>query len=134
MPGVPKQLEKIRRSFHGSWCFHLPNLTLATGDVITTFVPGFVGSIVKVWLAVTTAVTSATTANLAYNLEIGTVNLVGGVVTINSNAAVGTVFNGTVVKGSNNFDNDDTLSVEVVVTTAATGGTVILVVEYEGKI
>ena len=134
MVGVPSQLEKIPNTSHGSWCFHLPNLTLSTGDVLTNFTPGFVGSIVKAWLVVTTAVTSATTANLAYNLEINALDIVGGVVTINTNAAVGVVANGTVVKGSNNFDKDDTISLKVAVTVAATGGTVVLVVEYEGSI
>ena len=134
MPGTPSQFEKTRNTFHGSWCFHLPSLTLATGDVLTNFTPGFAGSIVKAWLVVTTAVTSATTANLAYNLEINVLNIVGGIVTISTNAVAGTVINGTVIKGSNNFDKDDTISLEVVVTTAATGGTAILVVEYEGKV
>ena len=133
MVGVPSQLEKTPDTFHGSWCFHIPNLTLSTGDVLTNFTPGFVGSIVKVWLVVTTAVTSATTANLAYNVEINALNIVGGVVTISTNAAVGVVANGTVVTGSNNFDNNDTISLEVAVTVAATGGTVMLVIEYEGS-
>ena len=134
MVGIPSQFARRPSTFHGSWCFHLPNLTLTTGDVLTNFTPGFAGSIVKAWLVVTTAVTSVTTANLAYNLEINALNIVGGVVTISTNAAVGTAVNGTVVTGSNNFDKDDTISLEVVVTVAATGGTVMLVVEYEGKI
>lgn len=131
---VPAQFEIGANRFHGSLCFHLPDLTVGTGDVLTDFVMGFPGYVARTWLVVTTAITSAGTANVAFNLEINSVNLTGGVVTISANSAAGTFISGTVITGGQHFDANDTMSLELTETVAPTGGTVMFVIEYEGKI
>lgn len=134
MPGVPNQFEQARGVAHGSWVFYLPDLTGGTGDLLTNFVPGFAGRIVNTYLIVVTTVTSAGTADVDFNLEVGAVNMGGGVVNIATNAAAGAYVAGTAITGSNNFDRDDTISLELVETVAPTGGAVNFVVEYETKV
>lgn len=102
---------------------------LANGDVLTAWTPGFSGKIVKVEFAVTVPVTTAAKA-ATLNLEIGTTNLTGGVVSLTSAncTPLGAVIAGTAVTAANSFGPTDTLSVEAAsVTTFVEGAGVLLV-------
>jgi hypothetical protein len=109
--------------------------TIVDGDIVTGYVPGFKGKIVKAsWLCtqVTTDADGATTLNL----EIGTTNLTGGVITVNNAACktLGLVTDGTAISGNNSFNATDAISIEASSTTAFNSGAdgfgaILLVVE-----
>jgi len=101
----------------------------AAGDVLTTYTPGFSGTIEKVsWYQMVPVTTPTKAASL--NLEIGTTNLTGGVIALTSATCtpMGAVINGTAVTGGNTFDSDDTISIEAASVTAFTEGTGMLIV------
>ena len=92
--------------------------TLADGDVVTTLTPGFAGQIDTVDFFTHAAVTTAAKAS-TLNLEIGTTNLTGGVVSLTSAACTpaGAKVAGTAVTAANTFSASDTISVEAASTT-----------------
>ncbi|HOV81446.1 MAG TPA: hypothetical protein PLQ01_02075 [Methanothrix sp.] len=106
----------------------LANIT-AAGDVVTTMVPGFAGRILKVFFVVTTKVTTASKA-VTLNLEIGTTDLTGGVVSLTSAncGTLGAVVAGSAITGNNVFSETDSISVEAASVTAFTEGEGMLVV------
>lgn len=97
--------------------------TVADGDILTTFTPGFAGKITKVDFAVTTKVTTGSKLS-TLNLEIGTTNLTGGAVALTSAncTPLGAVVAGTAVTGNNSFSSTDTISIEAASTTAFSEG------------
>ena len=112
--------------------FELPvNLASVTadGDVLATFTPGFNGRVKKVEFATTVPVTTAA-KRADFNLEIGTTNLTGGVVSVTSAAAtpLGAIIAGTAVTGANAFKSTDTISVEAASVTAHAEGAGLLIV------
>lgn len=106
---------------------------LTNGDVVTTYTPGFAGVIEKVSFVVTDPATTADKA-ATLNLEIGTTNLTGGVITLSSAAGgnaltLGKVADGTAITAANVFGAADTISVEAASVTAfAEGEGVLLIV------
>ncbi len=86
---------------------------LADGDIVTTFTPGFAGTIEKISFVVTDPATTADKA-ATLNLEIGTTNLTGGVLSLTSTACgtLGKVTDATAITGNNAFEDTDTISVE----------------------
>ncbi len=106
----------------------LANIT-AAGDVVTTMVPGFAGRILKVFFVVTTKVTTASKA-VTLNLEIGTTDLTGGVVSLTSAncGTLGAVVAGSAITGNNVFSETDSISVEAASVTAFTEGEGMLVI------
>ena len=103
---------------------------LVTGDVVTTFIPGFVGSIQKLfWVQKKAEATGGKSATLY--ATINSVNVVGGLVTLTSATLtpMGKMIAGTAVTGSNVFDKDDTISIKSTVTVAFadSGGTLYIV-------
>lgn len=99
------------------------------GDVLTTFTPTFAGTIEKVEFFVTTAATTA--AKLTdLNLEIGTTNVTGGVVSLTSAncTPLGARVAGTAITAANTFSATDTISVESANTTAFIEGQGVLVI------
>jgi len=102
---------------------------LATGDVLTTYTPGFAGTIVKVSAAVIEPTTDVD-ADATINLEIGTTNLTGGVVTLSdaNMTPLGTVVDGTAITAANVFTASDTISIETVVTNAFSDGEILLII------
>ena len=111
---------------------------LADGDIVTEFVPGFAGSILKASVVVTDPVTTADDA-ATLNLEIGTTNVTGGAVALDSAAGssnvdtLGDVVEGTPITGNNTFTDSDTISVEASSVTAfAEGEGVLLIVLQSG--
>lgn len=103
---------------------------VANGDVVTNYAPGFAGAIKKVSFVVTDPVTTAGKA-ATINLEINTVDVTGGVLSLTSAncTPLGAVVNGTAITGNNVFTATDTISVEASSVTAfAEGEGVLLIV------
>lgn len=96
---------------------------LANGDIVTAFTPGFAGTIEKISFVVTDPATTADKA-ATLNLEIGTTNLTGGVLSLTTVACgtLGKVTDATAITGNNAFKDDDTISVEAADVTAFTEG------------
>ncbi|MGB9886747.1 MAG: hypothetical protein ACPLRW_07115 [Moorellales bacterium] len=100
------------------------------GDVVTNYIPGFAGAIKKVSFVVTDPVTTASKA-ATLNLEIGTTDVTGGVLSLTSAncGTLGAVINGTAITGNNVFSATDSISVEASnVTAFAEGEGVLLIV------
>lgn len=105
---------------------------LANGDIVTTYTPGFAGVIEKVTFVTTDPATTGDKA-ATLNLEIGTTNLTGGVVSLTSAAGGGTLTlgkltEGTAVTANNVFGASDTISVEASSVTAFVEGEGVLLV------
>jgi hypothetical protein len=107
----------------------VPLAGLVTGDIVTTYTPGFAGTIVKISAVVTVATTDVD-ADATINMEIGTTNLTGGVVTLADSTVTprGAVIDGTAITAANVFTAVDTISVEAVVTNAFTDGEITLLI------
>lgn len=104
----------------------------ANGDILTAWTPGFAGKILSVDFAVMKAVTTAS-KRADFNLEIGTTNVTGGVVSVTSAAATpqGTIIAGTAVTGANTFAATDTISIEAANVTAHAEGSGWLLVKVQ---
>lgn len=105
----------------------IPNIlmsTIADGDLVTNFTPGFAGKIVKTYWIQDVPVTTADKLS-TLNLEIGTTNLTGGEVALTSAACTpkGKVIAGAAITAGNYFGATDTISVEAASTTAFVEGT-----------
>lgn len=110
--------------------------TVTTGDVVTAFTPGYSGKITAMSFLVNEKVTTAS-KNASFNAEIGTTNVSGGIVTVNSTnaATLGVVVAGSSITGNNTFGASDTISIEAdtVAAFAEGGGTLYLRIEnYSG--
>lgn len=97
-------------------------------DIITEYTPGFAGYIEKVSF-VTETVTTDTDADMTIQLEIGTTDITGGVVTLtDTNTAatspdtVGKVIDGSDVTADNEFADSDSISAYVGITNAFDDG------------
>lgn len=103
--------------------------TVADGDVLTTYTPGFAGRIESVAFAVTQEVTTGSKAS-TLNLEIGTTDLTGGVVALTSAncTTLGAVVAGSSVTAANVFTSTDTISIEASSTTAFAEGAGVLLI------
>lgn len=104
----------------------VPNITMSTianGDLVTNFTPGFAGKIVKIyWVQDVPVTTGAKLSTL--NLEIGTTNVTGGEVALTSALCTpkGAVIAGASITAANIFGATDTISVETASTTAFVEG------------
>lgn len=92
----------------------LASMTTSAADLVTAFVPGYRFKILAVDFY-TTTVGAGTSASQAINLEIGTTNLTGGVVTVTqaSTDTLGEATAGTAVTAANTGTASDSISVEV---------------------
>jgi len=101
--------------------------TLANGDTVTNWTPGFAGTIIKFAAVVTVAVsTSAKAASI--NLEIGTTNVTGGVIALTGVYALGVTIASSAISAANTFTDTDTISIEAsAVTTFSEGAGVFLI-------
>jgi len=95
----------------------------ANGDVLTGYVPGFNGKVLSLDFNVIAPVTTAS-KRADFNLEIGTTDVTGGVVSVTSAAATpqGTVIAGSAVTAANEFTATDALSLEAASVTAHAEG------------
>ncbi len=104
----------------------LPITSLATGlstsaiDLLTGYTPGYRFKLLGLSFVTTVAGTGAG-ASQVFNLEIGTTNVTGGVLTLTlaSQATIGTVTAATAITAANVGSATDTISLEM-----AAGGTV----------
>lgn len=94
-------------------------LTLASmgtggGDLMTNLPLPFRGKIVGTPYFVTTVAGTGSGATQTLNLEIGSVNVTGGSITITlaSTSDIGELTTGTAVTANNEFEAGDTLSIE----------------------
>jgi len=113
------------------WHFPISLIVAASGDLITAFTPGFAGRFVSLAFC-TQIVGVGSGASVTINLEIGTTNVTGGVVTLNEAATTpaGEITAGTAITAANAFTATDTISAEIVVGTAFTAGSGFLIVGY----
>lgn len=104
----------------------------ADGDIVSAWTPGFAGKILSVDFMTTVAVTTAS-KRADFNLEIGSTNVTGGVVSVTSAAATpkGTIIAGTAITGANTFAATDTVSIEAASVTAHAEGKGILLVKVQ---
>lgn len=102
------------------------------GDVLTNYTPGFAFKVLGVDFAVCKAVTTGS-KRADFNLEIGTTNVTGGVVSVTSAAATpaGALIAGTAVTGANTGAATDTLSIEAANVTAHAEGSGWLLVKLQ---
>ena len=102
---------------------------VANGDVVTGYVPGFAGVIAKLSAVVVDPVTTADKGT-TLNLEIGTTNLTGGVLTLTSAnlATLGAKVDATAITANNTFGVADAISVEAASTTAFAEGEIVLLI------
>lgn len=101
---------------------NLPDV--ASGDVMTDYVPGFPFKVLGVDFRVHKAVTTGAKA-ATLNLEIGTTNLTGGVVALTSAncTPAGAAVAGSAVTGANTGTATDAISIEASSVTAFVEGT-----------
>jgi hypothetical protein len=100
---------------------------IANGDLMTNIVPGFAGTIKKIFAVVNDpATTAAKTA--ALHVEIGAVATTGGVLTLTSAnmTPLGAKVDGTAITGANTFTATDTLSIVAASTTAFVEGSAVI--------
>ena len=116
---------------YGHWSFFFDMADIADGDLVSIFVPAFAGTITKIWWIQGDPVTTASKGS-TINVEIGTTNLTGGVLTLTSAACtpLGKMIAATAVTANNVFNNTDTISVEASSTTTFIEGEGTLVIQY----
>jgi hypothetical protein len=117
---------------YGTWIFHFNNADIDNGDLITSFVPHFAGTIVAIDAVATKAASTASKlANL--NLEIGTTDVTGGVVALTTAAlnAQGKLVAGTAITAENEFAADSLISLEAADVTAFIEGEIDVVITYQ---
>ena len=97
--------------------------SIADGDLVTAFTPGYKFKILAVDF-VTTTVASTADKLSTLNVEIGTTNLTGGVVSLTTSSCDtrGEITAGTAVTAANTGTASDTISVEAASTTAFVEG------------
>jgi hypothetical protein len=114
-----------------SFPIQLAAMTTAAADLMTNYVPGFAFEVLAVEF-VTTTIGAGAGATMALNLEIGTTNLTGGVVTVTlaGTDTLGEKTAGTAITAANIGTAADTLSIEVAASgTIFTAGAGVLLVK-----
>lgn len=104
--------------------FPIDLVGITNADVLTNYTPGFDGDIIGFDFVVNKPVTTGS-KTAALNLEIGTTDVTGGVLTITSAAAtpLGKVISATDITADNSFTATDTISIEATAVTAFVEGT-----------
>lgn len=103
--------------------------TIADGDIVTAWTPGFAGKILSTaFIATVVASTGGKASTL--NLEIGTTNVAGGTLALTTAGldTLGKVVAGAAVTADNTFTASDTISVEASSTTAFSQGAGVLLI------
>lgn len=111
----------------------LASMTTSAADLITNYTPGYRFKVLAVDF-VTTKLGTGSGASQVLNLEIGTTNLTGGVVTVTlaSTDTLGEISAGTAVTAANVGAATDTLSVEVAASgTVFTAGEGVLLIKIQ---
>jgi hypothetical protein len=111
----------------------LDSMTTSAADLVTGYVPGYKFKILAVDFA-TTTVSTGDGASQVLNLEIGTTNVTGGVVTatLAGTDTLGELTAGTAVTATNTGSASDTISVEVAASgTVFTAGSGVLLIKIQ---
>ena len=97
--------------------------SVADGDVVTTYTPGFNGRVKSIDFVTNVPVTTASKLS-TLNAEIGTTDLTGGTVALTSAACTpqGAIVAGAAITAGAGFDMNDTISIEASSTTAFAEG------------
>lgn len=97
-----------------AFAIQLDALTTAAADLLTNYVLGYAFKILSISFA-TTTIGAGAAASQVLNLEIGTTNVTGGILTITEAGTdtLGEVTPGTAITGGNTGTATDTLSIEV---------------------
>lgn len=115
----------------------LAAMTTAAADLITNYIPGFRGKVVSMKF-ITTTLGTGTAASQVLNLEIGTTNLTGGVLTLllADTDTLGKQTAATAITALNEFAATDSISLEVAasgtVFTAGAGVLEVVLQNYDG--
>lgn len=106
--------------------------SIADGDVLTNYTPGYKFKILSVSFAVNTPVTTGSKAT-TLNLEIGSTNTTGGAVALTSAncTPIGALVAGTAITAANTGSSSDTISVEAASTTAFAEGSGYLLIKLQ---
>lgn len=113
------------------------DLSTAAIDLLTNFTPGHRFKLVK-WAFVTTTAGTGTSASQVFNLEIGTTNTTGGVLTLllANTDTIGKITAATAITALNEGAATDTISIEMAasgtVFTAGAGYFVITIQNLDG--
>jgi hypothetical protein len=111
----------------------LAAMTTSAADLITEWTPGFKGKILGIDF-VTTKLGTGAAATQTLNLEINDVDVTGGVVnpTLASTDTLGKKTAGSAITALNEFDETDTLSLEVAASgTVFTAGDGVLLIRVQ---
>jgi hypothetical protein len=105
---------------------------IADGDLVTAFTPGYKFKILGIEFVVTTVASTAAKA-ATLNLEIGTTNVTGGVLSLTTAACdtLGEVTAATAVTAANTGSATDTVSVEASATTTFVEGEGVLMIRIQ---
>ena len=123
------------KKLYGSITFPITNATIADGDIVTTWTPGFAGTLEK--FCYVTNVPASTADKLStLNLEIGTVNVTGGAIALTTAKidTLGKVVASSDITAANVFTATDTISVEAATTTTFIEGNGSLIITYSRPI
>ena len=101
--------------------FFISAVAIANGDLLTEYVPGYKFAIVKFDARCAAAVTTGSKAS-TLNLEIGTTNVTGGVISLAGTYAIGAGQAGTAITAANTGSATDSFSIEASATTAFVEG------------
>lgn len=116
-----------------SFPIQLAAMTTSAADLVTNYTPGYKFKILAVDF-VTTTLGAGAGATQTVNMEIGTTNLTGGVMTITlaSTDTLGEISAGTAVTAANTGSSTDTISIEVAASgTVFTAGAGIILVKIQ---
>jgi len=111
----------------------LASMTTSAADLITNYTPGYKFKVLSASF-VTTTLGTGSGASQVLNLEIGSTNITGGVVTVTlaSTDTLGEISAGTSVTAANTGSATDTLSVEVAASgTVFTAGAGVLLLQIQ---
>jgi hypothetical protein len=115
----------------------LASMTTSAADLVTGWIPGHAGKILKVQF-VTTTLGTGSGASQVINLEIGSTDVTGGVLTLLLADAtpLGKIKDATAITAANEFTATDSISVEVAasgtVFTAGSGALLIQIQNLQG--
>lgn len=110
----------------------ITNAKIADGDLVTTFTPGYAFKILAFDYITGDPVTTASKAS-TINLEIGTTNVTGGVISLTSAGMtpLGAVVAGTAITANNTGTATDTISIEASSTTTFVEGDGMFVIRIQ---
>ncbi len=110
--------------------FYMEAASIANGDLMTNYVPGYAFKILKFDARCAKVVsTGAKLSNI--NLEIETTNLTGGVIALAGTYALGAAQAGTAITAANTGSATDSFSIEAANTTAFIEGAFVFIVSIQ---